>query len=241
MSDPELRVCLDLNLASQFQGIAEAKAAEEHSDEPSTPFEAALVKSKRWRKGRTLKIRFMDGDAALQNRVAQSAKEWMKYANVNFDFGTYANAEIRIAFVQGAGSWSAVGTDALVEEWFPKNEQTMNYGWLRPTSTDQEVSSVVLHEFGHALGLIHEHQQPSAEIQVEQGAHLPPARRTAEQLAQSDGRPQCLQPARESRAELLGLRQRVHHALLLPEGVDDGRYGVPGEFSAVGARQDIHR
>ena len=40
----------------------------------------------------------------------------------------------------------------------------MNFGWLTPTSTQQEVEEVVLHEFGHALALIHEHQHPEADI-----------------------------------------------------------------------------
>jgi serralysin len=163
MSD--LRVCLDLHLPPQFVPIANAKAAEEHGISGSqSAFEAALVNSKRWRAGRTLTIRFIDGDESLRKRVAAAASEWLKHANIRFDFGNHADANIRIAFIQGAGSWSAVGTDALVEEWFPKNEPTMNYGWLQPASSDEDVASVVLHEFGHALGLIHEHQQPAAEI-----------------------------------------------------------------------------
>src|SRR5947207_15145721 len=40
----------------------------------------------------------------------------------------------------------------------------MNYGWLKSTSTDAEYSSVMLHEFGHALGMIHEHQSPANGI-----------------------------------------------------------------------------
>jgi hypothetical protein len=40
----------------------------------------------------------------------------------------------------------------------------MNYGWLTPDSTEDEVNRVVLHEFGHALGLIHEHQNPAGGI-----------------------------------------------------------------------------
>ena len=40
----------------------------------------------------------------------------------------------------------------------------MNYGWLTPNSTDDEYSRVVLHEFGHALGLVHEHQSPASGI-----------------------------------------------------------------------------
>lgn len=41
----------------------------------------------------------------------------------------------------------------------------MNFGWLTPASTDDDARRVVLHEFGHALGLIHEHQNPRHAIQ----------------------------------------------------------------------------
>ena len=37
----------------------------------------------------------------------------------------------------------------------------MNSGWLRINTPDSEYDRVVLHEFGHALGLIHEHQNPN--------------------------------------------------------------------------------
>jgi hypothetical protein len=54
-----------------------------------------------------------------------------------------------------------VGTDALS---IPRSEPTMNFGWLTPESDDDEFSRVVTHEFGHALGAVHEHQNPAAEI-----------------------------------------------------------------------------
>jgi hypothetical protein len=40
----------------------------------------------------------------------------------------------------------------------------MNFGWLTPKSSDLDVQEVVLHEFGHALGLAHEHQNPESQI-----------------------------------------------------------------------------
>jgi hypothetical protein len=40
----------------------------------------------------------------------------------------------------------------------------MNFGWLEPDSTDEDYAQVVLHEFGHAIGCIHEHQTPIAGI-----------------------------------------------------------------------------
>ena len=41
----------------------------------------------------------------------------------------------------------------------------MNFGWLQDDTEDQEYNRVVLHEFGHALGCIHEHQNPEGGIQ----------------------------------------------------------------------------
>ena len=40
----------------------------------------------------------------------------------------------------------------------------MNFGWLKAQTADDEYARVVIHEFGHALGCIHEHQNPSANI-----------------------------------------------------------------------------
>jgi len=43
---------------------------------------------------------------------------------------------------------------------FHHHEPTMNYGWLKDDTDDVEYRRVVIHEFGHALGAIHEHQNP---------------------------------------------------------------------------------
>jgi hypothetical protein len=80
------------------------------------------------------------------------------------------DAEIRISFQADPGSWSAVGTDALVESYFPKYQPTMNFGWLEDNSADAEYERVVAHEFGHALGCVHEHQSPDANLPWDQEA-----------------------------------------------------------------------
>ena len=114
---------------------------------------AALQISKRWPVGSTLRARFLGGNSQQHDTVRQFAPEWTRFANLRLEFTTSPQAEIRIAFADD-GAWSYIGTDCL---GIGANQPTMNYGWL-----DQ---GVVLHEFGHALGLIHEHQNPVGGIQ----------------------------------------------------------------------------
>jgi hypothetical protein len=125
-----------------------------------TPSELALVTGKKWTVGRVLRVRFLDGDQGLRAKVAAVAQQWTGFANLKLDFGDDPAAEIRISFQTG-GSWSYIGTDAL---GIGQAEPTMNFGWLTPASEDSEISRVVLHEMGHALGAIHEHQSPAADV-----------------------------------------------------------------------------
>lgn len=127
---------------------------------PRDPARMALVTEYRWKPGRTLRVKFLDGLPSIQDKVVRFAREWEEHANIKLDFVSGDDAEIRIAFSPG-GSWSYLGTVALVIDP-PRN--TMNYGWLTETTPDSEYSRVVLHEFGHALAAIHEHQHPLAGI-----------------------------------------------------------------------------
>jgi hypothetical protein len=123
--------------------------------------EMAVLTEKRWSPGRTLRVKFLDGVPEVQQKVEHYAKQWADHANIGIQFvGSDEDAEIRISFLN-SGSWSYLGTDALV---INASEPTMNYGWLTPTTADDEYSRVVLHEFGHALACIHEHSHPEAGI-----------------------------------------------------------------------------
>lgn len=127
---------------------------------PDEETRGAVLRDKKWQPGQTLRVRFLDGDPIVQQKIEAIAHQWSQHINIRFAFGNDPDAEIRISCQRG-GSWSYIGTDAL---GIAKDQPTMNYGWLTPTSSDDDYSSVVLHEFGHALGMIHEHQHPEVGI-----------------------------------------------------------------------------
>lgn len=166
MQNDMLNICIDQTIPKDepIPYIAKPETIEILKGlQPESPeLEIALINPKKWTIGRTLKVSFLEGDPSIQEKVKNIAKEWENYANIKFDFVDDRNGDIRITFRLGQGSWSAVGRDSVAR---PINIPTMNFGWLTPTTDDAEYRRVVLHEFGHAIGCIHEHQNPGAEIQ----------------------------------------------------------------------------
>lgn len=111
---------------------------------------------KAWMNGSTLKARFLDGTPAQQATAREQAAWWQAACNIAFDFGNHppSAADIRITFDPNDGAWSYVGTD---NRGIPANEATMNLGFLD--------GGTAAHEFGHAIGLAHEHSNPAGGIQ----------------------------------------------------------------------------
>ena len=167
------KICLDKNLSydpsTQLRAYAIAKSKNMRNIPEANIVDKvnlALVRAKFHKVGDTLTIRFLNGTPAQQSRVMEMAKDWEGYANLKFEVVTDPNtpADIRIAFQWKGdrGSWSYIGTDIFN---IPQQEPTMNFGWLDINGRDtDEYSRTVKHEFGHTLGCIHEHQNPSANI-----------------------------------------------------------------------------
>jgi hypothetical protein len=126
---------------------------------------AALLKNFKWNSGERVTISFLDGDPLVQQKVIATAKQWVApgLANLTLDFLSNTNkTDIRISF-RFNGSWSVLGKSC--RQITDLSRPTMNFGWLTQDSTEEEIRRVVLHEFGHALGLTHEHMNPGGNIQ----------------------------------------------------------------------------
>jgi hypothetical protein len=115
-----------------------------------------------WPVGSVLRVRFLDGPAELRRAVLAAAADWTAGAHISFAEVERGPAEIRVTF-SGAGNWSALGTLALRTEKFPADGPTMCLSEA-PGAPAQRVALLARHEFGHALGLIHEHSSPVAGI-----------------------------------------------------------------------------
>jgi len=120
-------------------------------------------RAKLWKKDTSIRLRFLNEDPALHQRVLASARAWlvdgvrldMRLARADED------AELRVGFNRADGSWSYIGTDNLA---ILPSQPTMNLGWASLDTPQDDFDSVVIHEFGHALGLLHEHNHPEALI-----------------------------------------------------------------------------
>ena len=117
---------------------------------------------------KTLQICFIGGSAKLRAKVVKSAREWTRLgAHVPFDFGRAGQflecqktsaAHIRISFRRGS-IWSLIGQQSINRSLVGPQQPSMNLGFS-PRTNSRRIRRIVLHEFGHALGLEHEHQHP---------------------------------------------------------------------------------
>lgn len=150
---------------SSIYMCTEYPSIEESETTATSELKAALVKNKKWKTGQTIKVKFLNGSQFLQDNVKKYAETWLQYANLSFEYMEPNDiADIKVAFKWDCdyGSWSYIGTDCKkIAQYKP----TINFGWFDEYTSSVEFQRVVLHEFGHALGLIHEHQHPESDIQ----------------------------------------------------------------------------
>ena len=149
---------------------------------------AAFLLSTLWQPGQTITIDFIDASPPPWKKawVEKVVTEMVApYVNLNLQFGNYGNsADIRITFAHENQAYSRLGTQSTWYKGSSEQPESMNLGWLdEPHSgsfqwkgvtytfpgcvwcSSNQNGSVIIHEFGHALDMVHEHQNPEGGIQ----------------------------------------------------------------------------
>jgi hypothetical protein len=122
------------------------------------------VSNKRKWDVRTLRVRFFDDvPQDIRGRIRAAVVPWVEALQdrLKIQFDDALNAEIRIS-TAGLGHWSWIGTEAREK---PVGEATMNFQGFSAATDDVTLQRVVRHEFGHALGCLHEFMNPDGGVQ----------------------------------------------------------------------------
>ena len=165
-----LHICIDkINVSSLPPKPATPRIPKINSNGDLIPMSSISqglsgVTEKMWSAGNIISVGFNTGQTTpfVISKVKAYAIIWESFANIKFQFvDDVTNAEVKVGFVNDNTSWSDVGRDVLDN---PNGYQTVNFGWFNDFTSDVEFSRVVIHEFGHVLGFIHEHQSPNAGV-----------------------------------------------------------------------------
>lgn len=165
-----LYLCISAEMSAQANGIEASEFLCATQD--FSPVQAARDRDKIWKpkdlgerespSGKLrIRVKFINGDPETEHRLVEKvALLWTSdeaAAGVEFDFKNHPEAEIRIEFHEKNIGYSEIGTDAL--KIADQKKPTM----LLPKGA-KLTPRIILHEFGHALGLKHAHLNPHSTV-----------------------------------------------------------------------------
>lgn len=119
----------------------------------------ALGKNYLW-STRTLSVTFLGNvDSQFQQKIRAAISDWSPHAGIEFHLVPNLPADIRVELVADGQNWSQYGTNA---KKIPPDQATVHFGTINQYSGGDDIYRVAVHEFGHVLGALHEHQSPAA-------------------------------------------------------------------------------
>lgn len=135
-----------------------------------TSIKLVYVNEYKWDQ-KELKVYFQDiTDENLIARVLKQANRWKPYTGIKFmQVVSIAESNIRVAFREGNGFQSVIGNLADTAKFNSDFSPTMFLADL-DKEEEKEFNRVVMHEFGHALGLLHELQSINSPINWDSAA-----------------------------------------------------------------------
>ncbi|PLX10733.1 MAG: hypothetical protein C0594_04485 [Marinilabiliales bacterium] len=127
-------------------------------------WELALIKTKMWKSYDKLDVFIIPHafGSLLNEKIKTFANMWTPHCGIKFNFSNKLPAEITIQINANGVNSSLIGIESLGKT------PSMHLGV--GNATDIKIQRAVLHEFGHALGCIHEHQAPTSGIQWDKPA-----------------------------------------------------------------------
>lgn len=115
-----------------------------------------------WPQHTVLYVYLMEGNPQMSKKLLQVANTWSRFANISFaPTDKIYLSQVRVTFRKG-GYASAVGRESKEQTY--ANVASMFLEGLDTLRDENEFRRIVLHEFGHALGLEHELLKSSAHI-----------------------------------------------------------------------------
>jgi len=138
-----------------------------------------------WNPNSTLKVGFnfedycipLNSRSEFKNQIINLAIQWCNHGSIDLEISNNPEEyDILIGFTPFIGTFSYLGTDSKIRTKNGKNSMNIDPTWLIPSIGDTSslwgidnypqidpnrkyVQHAILHEFGHAFGIIHEHQR----------------------------------------------------------------------------------
>ncbi|KAJ3490356.1 hypothetical protein NLI96_g1475 [Meripilus lineatus] len=112
-----------------------------------------------WPQSEEITYSYISGNHRQHSKVDSGITRWSHYINLTFR-RVSSGGSIRISLNDNEGSWSYLGALCLRAHI---DSPTMNLQGIDDQTEilEDREKATVLHEFGHAIGLLHEHQSPS--------------------------------------------------------------------------------